>query len=144
MSIFVFIYFTLSVSKKNVQIIKRKCITKYRHTRDRLFGLVPLCTRPTRLVEFIIVPAHWNNSPWIDRHVAPLGCTLSWFRANQSLVFLLNAVCLVEKQHIQIFIVFGLTRSWLELTVCRTRGQHANHYTIDADQIPLWFMLLIF
>ena len=28
--------------------------------------------------------------------------TLFWFRANQSLIFLLNAVCLAEKQHILI------------------------------------------
>jgi hypothetical protein len=30
------------------------------------------------------------------------------------------------------FIVFGLTRSWLELTIYRTQGEHANHYTTDA------------
>ena len=36
--------------------------------------------------------------------------TLFWFRANQSLLFLLTAVCLEEKQQIPIFIVFGLTR----------------------------------
>ena len=28
--------------------------------------------------------------------------TLFWFRANQSLFFLLNAACLAEKQHIPI------------------------------------------
>ena len=36
-----------------------------------------------------------------DRHVAPLD-TLFWFRANQSLLFLLNAACLVEKQQLPI------------------------------------------
>jgi hypothetical protein len=30
------------------------------------------------------------------------------------------------------FIVFGLTRSGLESTIYRTRGEHANHYTADA------------
>jgi hypothetical protein len=30
------------------------------------------------------------------------------------------------------FIVFGLTRSGLELTIYRTRGEHANHYVTDA------------
>ena len=30
------------------------------------------------------------------------------------------------------FIIFGLTRSGLELTIHRTRGEHANHYTTDA------------
>ena len=36
-----------------------------------------------------------------DRYVAPLG-TLFWFWANQSLLFLLNTVCLAEKQQIPI------------------------------------------
>jgi hypothetical protein len=47
-----------------------------------------------------IVLAHWNNSPWID--MSPHLNTLSWFWANQSLFFLLNAVCLAEKQQIPI------------------------------------------
>jgi hypothetical protein len=32
------------------------------------------------------------------------------------------------------FIVFDLTRLWLELTIYHTRGEHANHYTNDAVQ----------
>ena len=46
--------------------------------------------------------------------------TLSWFRDNQSLLFLLNAVCLVEKQPDQ-----G-SNPWF------TTLEPANHYTIDA------------
>jgi hypothetical protein len=30
------------------------------------------------------------------------------------------------------FIVFGLIRPWLEATIYRPRGEHANHYTTDA------------
>jgi hypothetical protein len=37
------------------------------------------------------------------------------------------------------FIVFGLIRSGLEPTICRTRGKHANHYTTDA--VGNWFVL---
>ena len=33
----------------------------------------------------------------VCRHVAPLGHILFWFRANQSVLFFLNAVCLAEK-----------------------------------------------
>jgi hypothetical protein len=33
------------------------------------------------------------------------------------------------------FIVFGLTRLGLELTIYRTRGEHANHYFTDAVRI---------
>ena len=49
-----------------------------------------------------IVLAHWNNSPWSDMSL--LSDTLFWFRANQSLLFLLNAACLVEKQQIPILL----------------------------------------
>jgi len=42
------------------------------------------------------VLAHWNNSPRI--YISPHSDTLSWFRANQSLLLLLICVCLAEKQ----------------------------------------------
>jgi hypothetical protein len=48
----------------------------------------------------LIVLGHWNNSPRVDMSLH--SDTLSWIRANQSLLFLLNAVCLAEKQHISI------------------------------------------
>jgi len=38
-----------------------------------------------------IVLTHWNNSLWID--MLPHSETLSWFRHNRSLLFLLNAAC---------------------------------------------------
>ena len=60
--------------------------------------------------------------------------TLFWFRANQSLLFLLNAACLAEKQQIPIS-VFGFTRPGLEPTIYRTLDEHANHY--DTDAVPL-------
>ena len=60
---------------------------------------------------------------------------LFWFRANESLLFLVNAACLAEKQHIPIFIIFGFTRPGLEPTIYRTRGEHANHYATDAAAI---------
>ena len=65
--------------------------------------------------------AHWNNSPRID--MPPLLDILYWFRANQILVFLLNAACLATNTN---FIVFSLTRSWLSPTIFCTRGEHAN------------------
>ena len=57
--------------------------------------------------------------------------TLSWFRVNQPLLFLLNAACLAEKQQIAI-LVFGLTWSGLEPMIYRTWGENANHYITDA------------
>ena len=72
--------------------------------------------------------AHWNNSPQIDMLLH--SGTLFWFRANQSLLLLLNAACLAEKN--TNFIVFGLTRPGFESTIYHTPGQHANHYTTDA------------
>ena len=76
-----------------------------------------------------LVPAHWNNSSQID--MLPHSDTLNWFQANQSLVFLLNAACLAEKQQISI-IVFGLTWSGLKPTIYRNWGEYANHYTTNA------------
>jgi hypothetical protein len=58
-----------------------------------------LCTKLTLSWTFIVL-AHWNNSPHID--VSLHSDTLSWFKANQSLLFLLNAACLAEKQQIPI------------------------------------------
>ena len=47
------------------------------------------------LSRILIVLGHWNNRVRID--VSPQSDTLSLFRANQSLLFLLNAACLTEK-----------------------------------------------
>ena len=45
------------------------------------------------------------------------------------------------------FIVFGLTRSGFEPTIYRTRGEHANHYTIDmvdfVDSISKFYYIII-
>ena len=47
-----------------------------------------------------IVLDHWNNSPWVDMSL--YSDLLFWFWANQSLLLLLNAACLAEKQQILI------------------------------------------
>jgi len=47
-----------------------------------------------------IVLAHWINSPRVDMSIH--WDTLFWFQANQSLLFLLHAACLAEKQQIPI------------------------------------------
>jgi hypothetical protein len=60
----------------------------------------PLYTRTNTLSLICIVLAHWNNSPQV--YMSPHSYTLSWFQANQSLLFLLNAVCKAEKQQIPI------------------------------------------
>ena len=87
-----------------------------------------LCTRPTRLVGFFIEVAHWNNSTWVD--LLPHLDTFSWFQANQSWLFLLNAVCLGEKQQIQIL----KSLVWIDqgLNPRSTREEHASHFTTDA------------
>jgi len=55
------------------------------------------CTRPTYI---LILLVHWkNNSALVDMY--PYSNT-SQFWTNQSLLFLLNAACLTEKQQIPI------------------------------------------
>jgi hypothetical protein len=66
----------------------------------------------------------------VGTHVIYLD-TLSWFRANQSFLFLLYAACLVEKQQILI-LMSGLIQVGLEFTICCTRSKHASHYTTDV------------
>ena len=63
--------------------------------------------------------------------MSPHSYTLSWFRANQSLLLLLKAACCREAE-ITNCIVFGLTRSGIEPTTCNTRGDHTNHYISDV------------
>ena len=48
----------------------------------------------------IIVLAHSNNSPRVSMSLH--SHTVSWFRAKQSLLFLIDAGCLVKKQQIPI------------------------------------------
>jgi len=72
--------------------------------------MVPVLYYTNTLSPIIIVLAHWNNSPGINMSLH--SDTLSWFRANQSLLFLLNDVCLAEKQGLK-----------------HTLGDHSNHYT---------------
>ena len=56
----------------------------------------------------------------------------SWFRANQSLLFLLNVACLAEKQNKYQF--YSLCLMWLklDLTIYCTRGEKDIQYTKDA------------
>ena len=70
------------------------------HGENKLISMrwwCPLCTRPTLLSQIFFI-VNWNNSPLID--MSPHSDTLSWFCANQSLLFLLNAACLAKKQQI--------------------------------------------
>jgi len=55
----------------------------------------------TNMLSWIfIVLAHWKNNLQVDMSLH--SDTLFWFRAKPSLLFLLNAVCLAEKQQIPI------------------------------------------
>jgi hypothetical protein len=72
---------------------------------------------------FSMVLPHWNNSPRI--HMLPHSVTLSRFRTSQILLFQLKAVYFWEAMNTNC-IVFGLTRSGLEPTIHRTRGEHTN------------------
>jgi len=57
----------------------------------------PDCTRLTSLVGYLVL-ADWNNRPRVD--MWPHLDIFSWFQANKSLLLLLHARCLAEKQPI--------------------------------------------
>ena len=96
---------------------ENKLIFNEMRMRDALYS--------TNMLSWIfIVLAHWNNSALID--MSPHSETLSWFRADQSLLFLLNAVCLVEKQQIQMYHFYSL---WFE-PIPRSTSLEASMLTI--------------
>ena len=82
----------------------------------------PLFAWPTCIVGFYRVGS-----------LSPHSDTLSWLRANQTLLFLFNAACLTEKQQYQIL------SFWLDPTgaptIYRTQGENANHYTPRCSYI---------
>jgi hypothetical protein len=67
--------------------------------------------------------------------------TLFWFRANQSLLFLLNAAFLAEKQQIPILYSFVWQDRSTYPKIYRTRGEHAYHYATDA--VPYFYFIFI-
>ena len=82
-----------------------------------------------------IVLVHWNKSLWID--MLSHSDTLSWFRANRSLLFLLNAACLAQKQQIK-YQLYGLwfnshSRRW------ESRISYLNDSTCQK-LLKLWIL----
>jgi hypothetical protein len=84
------------------------------------------------------VLAQWNNSSQIDMP----SHSNTWFRANQSLLILLNDACLAEKQQVPILKYLVWPLSELELTIYRTRGEHANEYATDSVTFCFSFVIL--
>ena len=85
-------------------------------------------------INTLVELAHRNNSLQVQMSLQL--DTLSWFRANQSLLLLLNAACLEEKLQIQKK-VFDLTPPGLEPTIYHTRGEHVNDYTTDERLVNI-------
>jgi hypothetical protein len=79
-------------------------------------------------LDFLVL-SRWHNSQQIDMSLQ--SDTLSWFQANRSLLLLLTAACLVEKQQIPI-LVFCLTLLGFELTIYPIQSMHTNHYSTDV------------
>jgi hypothetical protein len=77
------------------------------------------------LSRIFIVLAHCNNSPRVDMSLH--SDTLFWFRANQSLLFLLNAACLAEKQQIPT----------LKSLVWPDRGSNPRSTALEASTLTI-------
>ena len=75
-----------------------------------------------------IMLAHWNNSAWVDMSLHSY--TLPWLRVNQSVLFLLNGVCLEEKQ--QMLILQSLVWPGGGSNPRFTALEALYHYTTDA------------
>ena len=85
----------------------------------------PHCSRPIRRVGFFIVLAHWNNSPRVDMSLH--SDALFWFRADQSLLFILNAACLAQKQQIPILYSF----------VWQDRSSYPQSIALEASTLTI-------
>ena len=81
----------------------------------------PIFTRPIQFVELLMMPVYWkNNKP--RKKLSLQWRTLSWFRAKQSLLLLLDDVCLAGNHHIPI----------LQTLVWRDRGCKPRYITRQA------------
>jgi hypothetical protein len=87
------------------------CLSLNKQCLSYIMVRCPLCTRPSRLVEFYIVPAHWNNS----RQGPATLCSFSFLQRAQR-----------RSNNYQFY------SPGLELTIYHNRYEHANHYTIGV------------
>jgi hypothetical protein len=76
------------------KFIKRKTLMTFQHCNGR-FNCIDVIMVS---VWILIMLAHWNFIPRVD--ISVHSDTLSWFKANQYLLF--QAACIAEKQHILI------------------------------------------
>ena len=89
--------------------------------------------------------AHWNNSPRID--MSPHLDTLSWFRVNKYLLFLLNGACLAEKPWSTVFetntlyITLSL-RLYIEMKKLRACRTMTNWYSNALKSPPIGILML--
>ena len=79
-----------------------------------------------------MVLAHWKNSPRVD--ISLHSDTLFWFRANQSLPFLVNDAYLAEKQQMPI----------LESLVWPDRGSNPRPTTLEASTLTITPLMRLF
>ena len=82
-----------------------------------------------------VLNQHAESDVWVDMSLHSEA--LFWFRASQSLLFLLSAACLAEKQQIPTIYSLWVSRSELALTISSTRIEHANHYTGITDTVVM-------
>ena len=80
-------------------------------------------------------PTRYYSETTLRIDMSPHSDTLSWFRANQSLLFLLNVACLAEKQ--QIPILQSLVWPYWGLNT-RSTALEASTLTITP---PMWLFI---
>jgi hypothetical protein len=90
-----------------------------------------LCTR-----WIFIVLTHWNNSPWID--TSPHSDTLSWFWANQSLLFLLTRLVIGTSRTV------GSAKKFVRITYGFGGGEFTKtlHKVCTCQKLKFTFLLL--
>ena len=93
-----------------------------------------LSTRQNQHAQYDFHSASSLRQQSVGRHVAPLEHI--FLIPSQPVCSYSFILCVfIEKQHIPIFIVFGLIRPAIEPTIYHIRGEHANHYITDEVSI---------
>jgi hypothetical protein len=89
----------------------------------------------------LIVLVHWNKSSWV--HMFLYLDTLSWFRANQSLIFLMNTTCLAEKQQIPILwlLRFAICQQhFMTIEICHLSTTFYDYWDLPSVNNILWLL----
>jgi hypothetical protein len=104
------------------------CCFSTKHAAWRRKSKGWLARNQNNVSEWSVMSTHRLLFRWASTIKSNSACW--WFRANQPLLFLLHAACLVEKQQKNSFIVFGLILPGLEHTIYARNQNNVSEWSV--------------